>query len=211
MRLLSAALAAATLAVTATAATAQDDAAPDTIDFTLGGKSVSIPVPDGFCPLPVGPGSDIGQFHDKVDKRNDLVGHFERCEDGAAYVQIKRPKNNMSNVPLPTFLSEMAKVFESDQGKQMVKDVGAEEVEGMTFETQEFGYSGRDDSCVYMSGVLNVNSAGGQVGGPSATCMTAAFGSMFTVNVYDQREQPLTVSQVRDMSRTIALSLAERQ
>ena len=170
-------------------------AAGPTASFRFGGVEFEAPIPEGYC-LPQGADIDVAQLIAAGDRDNVTHLTLYRCgpHEGVRtdYILLKTPRQALfANLEREQLLAAMAQVFESPEFESTVAAM-PDRVAGdlSTVVGRDVDLAGRvrplgrDDTCAYMGGTLQVSVA--QVTYPISLglCMTVVSGRLVSVNYY---------------------------
>lgn len=209
------AVVAAPLALTAVAAAA----AEKMIGFTVGGTSLKMPLPAGYCE-PTGELADFSDKIDALDKDNYTPITLVRCEKAGSrgafedYILIKSPK-----VAARSTFEKASGLAQLDQAVRQMNASGINETTADKFADDserelgarielegKFGYAGRDQDCVYLAGPVAGSVNGTTVKGLVASCLTIAGGKLVSVNVYEMPAKT-NIAAMKVRARSIAVSI----
>lgn len=190
-----------------------------TFDFNLKGDNFSFAIPSGYC-LPT---DEQKPFTDRIasaDPINYTLLSVQLCGSfGEDYLLVKSPKAMPPlDIPKSAFLDLMTQHILSEQGQKDFKEGMAKGGEGLDKEfdgeikigSGTVDYSGTDEECLYMSGTLVVETAGGAAPINIAACMTLIDKRQFTVAAYDFAEGGIPMKALKDRSRDAALRITPR-
>lgn len=197
------------------AVSAADEEDGGQLAFVAAGRDFTLTVPAGYCRPR---GADIARARAvaAVDSINFTPVDLQKCGTvGSDYVLLKYPRTGGSfAMTRPEFLALLKAEFEGPNGMEGLAEGAAQansdiaEASGgsMKVEMPDYGYSGQDDVCVYMSGAVAVTSDTGTRNGIAASCITLIDGQNMVVHVYDFA-QSSGIAALKARSAAVARSI----
>ena len=196
-------------------------AAGPTASFRFGGVAFEAPIPDGYC-LPQGRDIDAAQLIAAADRENVTHLTLYRCgpNEGVRndYILLKTPRQALfANLEREQLLSAMAQVFESQEFESTVAAM-PDRVEGdlSTVVGREIDLTGRiqplgrDDTCAYLGGTMQVNSALLSYPISVGICMTVVSGRLVSVNYYGSDRGEAGVRDLLERAKLFAQGMSGR-
>lgn len=194
---------------------------PVSIDFSIGGVALTMPLPAGYC-IPTGQDAARAQIVAAGDKGTVTHATLKRCDgslgNGANdYTLIKTP--NAMLVPVvdrPTLIKELGAEFDNPvavagfAGDMNKSDAGADlsQILGTRVEIKgTVKPLGHDAVCAYMGGQVEVKGAGLSYLQPTGVCITSVGGKVVTIARYGKDLAPAAIATLLRGARAIALSM----
>ncbi|MDH7972610.1 hypothetical protein QH494_10490 [Sphingomonas sp. AR_OL41] len=192
-------------------------APPPSVDFSVGGVALTMPLPPGYC-IPTGRDAAVAQLVAAGDKGAVTHATLKQCDGsiGAGvndYTLIKTPTSMlMPVVDRPTLIKELGAEFDNpvavadmntgDAGADLSQVLGTKvEIKGLIKPL------GHDDVCAYMGGQVNVTGAGISYLQPTGVCITSVGGKVVTIARYGKDLAPAAIATLLRAARAIALSM----
>lgn len=191
----------------------KDNAKLIEIPFAIGDEKFTMPLPEGYC---VPTGDDVmasAKFADSDSGARTLVD-LDLCGTfGIDYVLVKTPRNH-SQIPFSKlrFFEIVARQMRQPETIERATDRASEDVsellkEEVSLDTQEYGFDGYDDDCLYASGLIAVVTADDTVKVPAAGCTTVINRRVLAIHAFDSSHKPATVEELKNRARSVALSI----
>ncbi|WP_108787974.1 hypothetical protein [Erythrobacter sp. Alg231-14] len=186
------------------------------VEFAVSDAMFVMPMPDGYC-LPRGEEKVLSDETAADDIRNRTLVDMDVCGTFAVYyVLVKTPRAEFQ-VPMArdAFFAMMEQQLENSD---LVETVMQEDIDmleessdgAITLETQDYGFDGFDDDCLYASGIMRITMEGERDKALAAGCTTLIGGYIFAVHAYDFTDNPDTLETLKRRARDIALSIQEK-
>ncbi len=183
--------------------------------FNAAGQEFGMPVPAGYCP-PEGEDIAVARRVAAMDPVNETPIDLQRCGTaGDDYVLVKYPKaGGVFEMDRAMFLALVAAELEAP-GADAILSEGAELAnEGIADATAnrgrvdipDFGYTGTDDICAYLSGTITVQLGESSRQGLAASCITLVGERNLVIHVYNFLGTA-SVEELRAHAATIARSI----
>lgn len=162
--------------------------------FAASGREFTLQVPAGYCPPK---GADIARARAvaEIDSVNYTPVDLQKCgTTGKEYVLVKYSREgSVFDATRAEFIALLKSEFQGPGADQALAEGAAQanadiaDASGGStrVEMPDYGYSGADDVCVYMSGALSLTSGDRSVSGRAATCITLVDGQSFAIHAYD--------------------------
>lgn len=187
--------------------------------FMIGTIEYSLPIPEGFC-LPQGEELADSQYIATFDPTNATPVDLQRCGTyNSNYTLVKHARNAPPvGLSRAAFIEVMAQYF-ADQANKPSLDSSIDKVrEGMSEKTDgvmtqgetQFGYTGHDDTCIYLAGKMQVVIDGTAFWRNVGSCTTLVGGRVISIHSYANEDWNIPSAELRDRSRDIAQSIVAR-
>lgn len=197
--------------------------------ITISTTTIDVTVPAGFCLASTPQEKAVNQFMADSDPDNYTAlialecGKSSAYTDKAEYFMIKAPKPMLNaKAPRANVIAEISKVFETntvDVNKEVAKASthlsdelnrrGAEADMGVT---GNFGYRGKDDTCVYLSGIANLNAMVNQKAiayqVAAVTCISAVDQKVLAVNWYSYDLSPASQAAIKAKAKKLIATMS---
>lgn len=198
-------------------------AAAESVEFSVGGTMLSVPVPAGYC-LPKGRDKETADILASGDKDNATLTTLIRCDQaesekgvGNDYILIKSPRLVLGQtISRPDLLASLEAEFgkagwqDGTIGSKATRDASNGLSEA--FQTQvniegDIGVRGSDGDCAYVGGTLQFS--GGGISYPIILggCITSSGGKVVMVYSYDDPGKGGGVIGKMRTARNVAMSI----
>lgn len=188
------------------------------LGFNAAGQEFGMPVPAGYC-VPAGRDIAAARRVAAMDPVNETPIDLQLCGTaGDDYVLVKFPKAGaVFEMDRAIFLALVAAELEGPGANALLSEGGELANEGIAAATDnrgrvdvpDFGYSGNDDICVYLSGTITVQLGESSRKGLAASCLTLVGERNLVIHVYNFLGTA-SVDELRARAATIARSIEPR-
>lgn len=195
---------------------AQAASAQQQTEFSIEGESYSFTVPEGFC-LPQGEEARRARVIASWDSQNHTPVDIQRCGSfGVSYTLIKSPRGFPPvRTTRSAFIAQVTNELNTENIQRGVQrgqdDVSRGSGGQVKVDAGDYGYSGADNACVYLSGNIAVTMANGAKGNArGATCVTLVGTRSMAIHSYDYDPNGASFAELRARSRAVATSIAKK-